>query len=173
MTFMRMQNLFVLIALLLFCTSPTETKVVKSMADCSQFFLNETSPNIPGILENGNILNQNRYKTICQRLNDETTFVTLYDTENKIPVFSASKYRGCDGGRPETPWKIETQVILFIRTTIVLFMNMDSMIQTHCTFRDTQIYIRKQSFLIYPLAKKLCSKKEMHKICHSVQHGNL
>lgn len=36
--------------------------------------------------------------------------MTLYDTLNKIPLFSAAKYRGCRDGRPEAHWKIEPQV---------------------------------------------------------------
>lgn len=118
MAFMKQQSLIVL---LLFCTSPTETKVVESVAECSEFFLQEKSPNIPEILVKGNILDQNRYKPICQTLANKRRFVTLYDTVNKIPVFSASKYRGHTDGRPNTPWMIEPQVFFFKSNNYIFF----------------------------------------------------
>ncbi|XP_068564196.1 endonuclease domain-containing 1 protein-like [Cebidichthys violaceus] len=98
--------------LLLLSIAPTGTEVVTSMADCAEFFLQQTPPDIPGILEGGNILNQNRYKPICQTFNNIRRFVTLYDTENKIPVFSAYKYREIQStGRPKNEiWKIEPQL---------------------------------------------------------------
>uniref|UniRef100_A0A3Q4FZ09 Uncharacterized protein n=1 Tax=Neolamprologus brichardi TaxID=32507 RepID=A0A3Q4FZ09_NEOBR len=104
-------HLLPLAALLLLSVFPTETKVVASVEDCKEFFLQQTPPHIPGILEGGIILDQNRYKLIRQTLNNTRTFVTLYDTQNKIPVFSAAKYRGGAGGkRPKNKWMIEPQV---------------------------------------------------------------
>uniref|UniRef100_A0A3Q2UR37 Uncharacterized protein n=1 Tax=Fundulus heteroclitus TaxID=8078 RepID=A0A3Q2UR37_FUNHE len=75
-------------ALLLLLSVHTLAEVVKSMSDCSQFFLDQTPPHVPGVLEDGKILNQNRYKPICQTYKNQRRFVTLYDTKNKIPVFS-------------------------------------------------------------------------------------
>ncbi|XP_028419764.1 endonuclease domain-containing 1 protein isoform X1 [Perca flavescens] len=89
---------------------PTVAEVVKSLSDCDQFLLEGTQPQVPGILEGGRILNQNRYKPICQTFDNERRFVTLYDTENRIPVFSAYKYRGGVGKRPANDWKIEPQL---------------------------------------------------------------
>lgn len=109
------KHLLPLAALLLLSIFPTETKVVASVEDCKEFFLQQTPPHIPGILEGGIILDQNRYKLICQTLNNTRTFVTLYDTQNKIPVFSAAKYRGGAGGkRPKNKWMIEPQVSVAI-----------------------------------------------------------
>uniref|UniRef100_A0A3B3CP66 Uncharacterized protein n=1 Tax=Oryzias melastigma TaxID=30732 RepID=A0A3B3CP66_ORYME len=81
--------------LLLFLSSsfkPAETEVVKSISDCADFLLDQTPPQIPNILTNGKILDQNRYKPICQTYQDTRTFLTLYDTEERIPVFSAIKF---------------------------------------------------------------------------------
>ncbi|KAF1380979.1 hypothetical protein PFLUV_G00169680 [Perca fluviatilis] len=89
---------------------PTVAEVVNSLSDCDQFLLEGTQPQVPGILEGGRILNQNRYKPICQTFDNERRFVTLYDTENRIPVFSAYKYRGGVGKRPANDWKIEPQL---------------------------------------------------------------
>ncbi|XP_032366401.1 endonuclease domain-containing 1 protein [Etheostoma spectabile] len=89
---------------------PTGAEVVASLSDCDQFLLQGSPPQVPDVLEGGRILNQNRYKAICQTFENERRFVTLYDTENRIPVFSAYKYRGGVGRRPANDWKIEPQL---------------------------------------------------------------
>uniref|UniRef100_A0A3Q4FZH0 Uncharacterized protein n=1 Tax=Neolamprologus brichardi TaxID=32507 RepID=A0A3Q4FZH0_NEOBR len=105
-------HLLPLAAVVLLYIVPTETKVVTSITECPDFFLDKTPPNIAGILEKGEIQDQNRYKPICQTFNDKRTFMTLYDTLNKIPLFSAAKYRGGgEGRRPKPNWKIEPQVV--------------------------------------------------------------
>uniref|UniRef100_A0A8C7WVL4 Endonuclease domain-containing 1 protein n=1 Tax=Oryzias sinensis TaxID=183150 RepID=A0A8C7WVL4_9TELE len=40
----------------------------------------------PNILEDGKILDQNRYKPICQTYRNTRTFLTLYDTKERIPL---------------------------------------------------------------------------------------
>ncbi|XP_026225433.1 uncharacterized protein LOC113168600 [Anabas testudineus] len=107
---LKMWCLLPFAVLLLLSITPTETEVVNEMSDCEGFLLNETLPNIPGVLEHGNIQDQNRYKVICQTYNDTRRFVTLYDTNNKIPVFSAYKYRGGQKERKRPPWMIEPQL---------------------------------------------------------------
>ncbi|XP_037335948.2 endonuclease domain-containing 1 protein-like [Pungitius pungitius] len=97
-------------ALLLLSIVPTVTEVVRSISECNEYFLDDAAPNIPGILVGGEILDQNRYKAICQTWNDRRRFVTLYDTENKIPVFSAYKYQGAEKIKRPGGWKIEPQL---------------------------------------------------------------
>uniref|UniRef100_A0A8C4Z2D9 Uncharacterized protein n=1 Tax=Gadus morhua TaxID=8049 RepID=A0A8C4Z2D9_GADMO len=94
--------------------SPTE--VVRSVRDCAQFFLGGTPPEIPGVLKGGDIVIEARYKPICQTYRDCRRFMTLYDTVNKIPVFSAYRYKGHTGGTlTRTPtWMGEPQVILYL-----------------------------------------------------------
>lgn len=95
--------------------APTVAEVVKSLSECVGFLLEEIPPNIPGILVDGSILDQNRYKVVCQTYQNQKRFMTLYDTVNRIPVFSAGRFKGTDGGkRPHPPWNMEPQV----RTTI-------------------------------------------------------
>lgn len=90
---------------------PTLTEVVSSVSDCNEFLLDAKPPEIPDILNGNNILDQNRYKPICQTYRNSKKFLTLYDIENRIPVFSAYKYTGeTTQKRPETPWMIEPQV---------------------------------------------------------------
>lgn len=114
MTSLKRRSLLVLTAVLLPFFIPTVAKVVNSISECDQFLLEKTPPQVPGILERGIILNPTRYKTICQTFENEARFVTLYDIENKIPVFSAYKYSGeKDKGRPRTFWKIEPEVGFF------------------------------------------------------------
>lgn len=101
--------------LLLLVFIPTGAKVVKSISDCENFFLSHHDhhhpPEIPGILRSGEVTNSKRYKVICQVFLNKRRFVTLYDIDNKIPVFSAYVYRGQSvPGRPKTPWRVEPQV---------------------------------------------------------------
>ncbi|XP_031706495.1 endonuclease domain-containing 1 protein-like isoform X1 [Anarrhichthys ocellatus] len=112
LTLLKMYRLRPVAALLLLLLSiaPAGAEVVTSMADCEEFFLQQTPPDIPGILEGGKILNQNRYKLICQTFKNMRRFVTLYDTENKIPVFSAYKYRAIQSNGTKREWKIEPQL---------------------------------------------------------------
>jgi len=99
-------------ATILLSIHPTQTAVVNSMADCPGFLLEEKTPNVPDVLQNGTILDQNRYKVICQTFKNKHQFVTLYDTRNRIPVFSAFKYRGTDGKKSNRPrrWMMEPEV---------------------------------------------------------------
>lgn len=97
--------------LLLLPSVPTLAEVVKSLSECDQFLLDRTPPRVPGILKGGKVLNQNRYKPICQTFMNKARFVTLYDVSNRIPVFSAFKYVGeKDRKRPKTKWRTEPQV---------------------------------------------------------------
>eukprot|EP00063_Salmo_salar_P069502 XP_014044337.1 PREDICTED: endonuclease domain-containing 1 protein-like [Salmo salar] len=78
---------------------------------CQNFFLEGTTPNLTGILVDGTVQNQNRYKPICQLFNNIYRFATLYDTTNRIPVFSAYTFTGPPTDpRPHQPWMIEPQV---------------------------------------------------------------
>ncbi|KAK2899626.1 hypothetical protein Q8A73_012755 [Channa argus] len=116
MTSLKTWCLLSLSVLLLLLIAPTETEVVELMSQCDEFFLEKTPPQVPGSLEKGKIKNSDQYKAICQTYRDERMFVTLYDTKNKIPVFSAYKYRGEgpldeDKRRPKNVvWKIEPQL---------------------------------------------------------------
>uniref|UniRef100_A0AAY5JW34 Endonuclease domain-containing 1 protein n=1 Tax=Esox lucius TaxID=8010 RepID=A0AAY5JW34_ESOLU len=63
-----------------------------SVPQCEDFFLEKTTPNIPDILVNGEVPDKERYKPICQTFKNSYRFATLYDTTNRIPVFSAYKF---------------------------------------------------------------------------------
>ncbi|XP_069574096.1 endonuclease domain-containing 1 protein-like [Brachyistius frenatus] len=100
-----------LLLLLLLSITSSSAEVVYSLSVCDSFFLEGTPPQIPGILKGGKILNQNQYKPICQTYKNKRMFLTLYDINNKIPVFSAYKYRGeQERGRPKKGWMIEPQL---------------------------------------------------------------
>ncbi|KAL0970656.1 hypothetical protein UPYG_G00245190 [Umbra pygmaea] len=100
--------------LLLSLLPPGLPHVVESFSknkDCEKFFLDGITPTIPGVLVNGIVQDQNRFKPICQMFNNVYRFATLYDTTNKIPVFSAYTYNGIDGDGIKRPaWKIEPQL---------------------------------------------------------------
>ncbi|XP_056335326.1 endonuclease domain-containing 1 protein [Danio aesculapii] len=82
-------RLFVVPVLLVFGFPLIMTKIVDSFSKCSEFFVRSKPPVIPDILKDSVSKDNNRYKLICQ---DKVYFATLYDTTNKIPVFSAYKY---------------------------------------------------------------------------------
>ncbi|XP_036843025.1 endonuclease domain-containing 1 protein-like [Oncorhynchus mykiss] len=100
--------------LLLSLLPPALSRVVDKFSDvpqCQKFFLDGTTPNLPGILVGGIVKDQNRYKPICQLFNNTYRFATLYDTFNRIPVFSAYTFSGPPTGpRPKDPWMIEPQL---------------------------------------------------------------
>lgn len=90
---------------------PTLTEVVSLVSDCNEFLLEEKPPEVPDILKDGNILNPNRYKPVCQTYKNMRRFFTLYDIKNRIPVFSAYKFKGEeDTGRPHKRWMMEPQL---------------------------------------------------------------
>ncbi|XP_038839234.1 endonuclease domain-containing 1 protein-like [Salvelinus namaycush] len=99
--------------LLLSLLPPALSHVVENFTDvpdCENFFLEGTTPNLPGILVDGTVKNEGRYKPICQLFNTIYRFATLYDTFNRIPVFSAYTFTGYITGRPDDPWMIEPQL---------------------------------------------------------------
>ncbi|XP_055769412.1 endonuclease domain-containing 1 protein-like isoform X1 [Salvelinus fontinalis] len=108
--------------LLLSLLPPALSHVVKKFSDvpqCKSFFLKGTTPNLPGILVDGKVQDQNRYKPICQlfkykkktEVKNIYRFATLYDTTNRIPVFSAYTFTGPPTDRrPNQRWMIEPQL---------------------------------------------------------------
>ncbi|KAI7789985.1 endonuclease domain-containing 1 protein-like [Triplophysa rosa] len=88
------------------------SKLEDNITACGDFFFEDKSPVIPGILEDS-VTQDNRYKIICQKYKNKIRFATIYDTTNRIPVFSAYKYTGTNNfTRPEIPriWRTESQL---------------------------------------------------------------
>uniref|UniRef100_A0A4W5LRG1 Uncharacterized protein n=1 Tax=Hucho hucho TaxID=62062 RepID=A0A4W5LRG1_9TELE len=100
--------------LLLSLLPPALSHVVKNFSvvpQCEEFFMQGTTPNLPGILYDGTVRDQNRYKPICQLYNTIYRFATLYDTTNRIPVFSAYTFTGPPTDcRPKDLWMMEPQL---------------------------------------------------------------
>ncbi|RVE60819.1 hypothetical protein OJAV_G00184480 [Oryzias javanicus] len=109
--FTECEKMLLFLLLVFLPAVPIETEVVGTLTDCPGFFVEETPPEIPNILVGGNIQDQNRYKVICQTFENKRRFLTLYDTKNKIPAFSAYRFTGGQSGRPKgNLWKIEPQL---------------------------------------------------------------
>ncbi|XDV33825.1 hypothetical protein PO909_004093 [Leuciscus waleckii] len=116
---MRLFIASVLAVLLVFSCPFVTSEVLKTFDKCSEFFFRGQSPVIPGIL---NPRSENdRYKKICQKYTSKEKdsenvgsgymFATLYDTTNRIPVFSAYKYTGRGNfRRPSSSWMVEPQL---------------------------------------------------------------
>ncbi|KAI2653107.1 Endonuclease domain-containing 1 protein [Labeo rohita] len=102
-------HLFVVSVLLVLGFPLIVSEVVDSFGTCSEFFFNEQPPVIPGVLRNSVSQDNSCYKLICQKHKNAYRFATLYNTANKIPVFSAYKYTGNSAERV-IPWMIEPQL---------------------------------------------------------------
>ncbi|KAL6481268.1 hypothetical protein MHYP_G00093480 [Metynnis hypsauchen] len=92
--------------LLLLALSGCSSEVVDDFTQmCPQFFAN---PN--GIVSPPTVFKGNNYKQICQIQEKTPEYATLYDTEKKIPVYSAYKFKGVVGCKRLTKWYIEPQL---------------------------------------------------------------
>lgn len=70
--------------------------------DCKQFLY-------MGTLPRG--LEEQPFKKICQYYEGGPRFVTLYDTFNHIPIYSAYTFKRSDGSKKvDVPWMYEPQV---------------------------------------------------------------
>lgn len=70
---------------------------------CTRFFLNNQPIAPPALV-------RPRYQQICQMLGGVHRYATLYDTQNRIPVYSAYHYTIHPPGLNEIGWMIEPQV---------------------------------------------------------------
>ncbi|ROI62428.1 Endonuclease domain-containing 1 protein [Anabarilius grahami] len=69
--------------------------------ECGQFFANGKSPTT---------FTGSQYEQICQTLNNVAHYATLYDTHNRIPVYSAYKFEGIKKCNRLNKWHIEPQI---------------------------------------------------------------
>ncbi|XP_072530141.1 endonuclease domain-containing 1 protein-like [Salminus brasiliensis] len=101
-------------AVLMLLTLGALGEVVMDLNACKQFFLKEKPP-VFGV---GSTVSQvpiagDRFKKICQKYQGTSHYATLYDTAEKIPVYSAYQYQrtaGCTINRPDITWMIEAQI---------------------------------------------------------------
>ncbi|KAI5108652.1 endonuclease domain-containing 1 protein-like, partial [Silurus meridionalis] len=101
-------KILALVLLLSAFSSLTLMEVVNDFSSprCSAFFIKNRNHIITPT-----VLKGNQYKRICQHWENEYRFATLYDTKNRIPVYSAYTYYGKDPpGRENVPWKNEPQL---------------------------------------------------------------
>ncbi|XP_073716105.1 endonuclease domain-containing 1 protein-like [Misgurnus anguillicaudatus] len=93
-----MIHLLVMLSLL----SGGSTEVVQNFqTECGDYFYKKVTPTV---------LNGPQYRQICQTLYDTHYYATLYDTNNKIPVYSAYKYTGSFKCDRLDKWYIEPQL---------------------------------------------------------------
>ncbi|KAL6473338.1 hypothetical protein MHYP_G00168990 [Metynnis hypsauchen] len=103
------------IPVLMLLTLGAVGEVVKDFKEhaCKEFFLNDEPPEFQTNGIASQVPVEGRYVQICQRYKNKYHYATLYDTFNKIPVYSAYRYErtaDCTVKRPNTPWKIEPQL---------------------------------------------------------------
>uniref|UniRef100_A0A9J7ZVC9 Endonuclease domain-containing 1 protein-like n=1 Tax=Cyprinus carpio carpio TaxID=630221 RepID=A0A9J7ZVC9_CYPCA len=94
--------LLLLHVLMLSLLSSGSAEVVQDFeSECGQFFANRKSPTrFP----------ESQYKQICQTLKNYVYYATFYDTQNKIPVYSAYKFDGLKDCTRQDKWYIEPQL---------------------------------------------------------------
>ncbi|XP_036413384.1 endonuclease domain-containing 1 protein-like [Colossoma macropomum] len=92
--------------LLLLALSGCSSEVVDDFKKtCPDFFANPEGTQSPPTVFTGN-----DYKQICQILDNKYEYATLYDTANRIPVYSAYKFEGLMGCKRRNNWYIEPQL---------------------------------------------------------------
>ncbi|KAL7858863.1 hypothetical protein AOLI_G00189650 [Acnodon oligacanthus] len=103
------------ISVLMLLTLRAVGEVVKNFKEhaCKEFFLDGEPPEFQTNGIASLVPEEGRYVQICQRYNNKYHYATLYDTAEKIPVYSAYRYERrtkCNVKRPTIPWKIEPQL---------------------------------------------------------------
>ncbi|XP_066490669.1 endonuclease domain-containing 1 protein-like [Tiliqua scincoides] len=95
--------MMLLLLLLFICVCWSgNSEVVTSFEDtCPQFFFRGTPP--------GDSLEPTNLARICQRYKNQYRFATLYDKDNRIPVYSAYIYNPGRAKRPNK-WMVEPQL---------------------------------------------------------------
>ncbi|KAG7262324.1 hypothetical protein CRUP_036511 [Coryphaenoides rupestris] len=98
-------TLFKIIGLLFVAaTTPTHADCQENLIEaCQQFvYMNRLPQGLQGP----------PFQCICQRYNGKARFVTLYDTLNRTPVYSAYTFKRSTGGsaRVDVPWMYEPQL---------------------------------------------------------------
>ncbi|KAA0713586.1 hypothetical protein E1301_Tti019623 [Triplophysa tibetana] len=93
---------FFLPVVMLWLLSGASAEVVQTFGNqCDDFFAVKQPPII---------IPTPAFKKICQRLKNVVYYATLYDTSNKIPVYSAYKFEGLMNCKRSSTWYIEPQL---------------------------------------------------------------
>nr|XP_055062672.1 endonuclease domain-containing 1 protein-like [Misgurnus anguillicaudatus] len=93
--------MFLLPVMLLLFSGGSAEVVNNFLNNCPQYFINNITPTI---------LSGNQYKQICQTLGNIQYYATLYDTDNKIPVYSAYNLAARVQCKRLNNWFIEPQL---------------------------------------------------------------
>ncbi|XP_056585768.1 endonuclease domain-containing 1 protein-like isoform X2 [Triplophysa dalaica] len=92
---------FFLPVVMLWLLSGASARVVSAFENqCDGFFADKQPPIITPTPA---------FQNICQTLNDVVYYATLYDTSNKIPVYSAYKFEELRQCKRSSGWYIEPQ----------------------------------------------------------------
>ncbi|CAM4502185.1 unnamed protein product [Leuciscus chuanchicus] len=94
-----------LLMLMLTLLSGGSARVVTNFEqECGESFANRKSPFVMSFS------GQPQYQQICQTLNGVVYYSTYYDTNNKIPVYSAYRFNGKMSCTRKNNWYIEPQL---------------------------------------------------------------
>ncbi|XP_057188308.1 endonuclease domain-containing 1 protein-like [Triplophysa rosa] len=93
--------MFFLPVMLLLLSGASARFVLDFQRQCSGFFHHNIPPTV---------FPAPRYTQLCQTLNNVDHYATLYDTKNKIPVYSAYVFTGWVDCKKDSDWYIEPQL---------------------------------------------------------------
>ncbi|XP_046905030.1 endonuclease domain-containing 1 protein-like [Hypomesus transpacificus] len=116
-------------------TAGVRGKVEKELSpECREFLYMGTPP--VGV-------EHHALKTICQRFLNRARYVTLYDTTNHVPVYSAYTFKRSDGEkRMDVPWMYEPQLSTLSDTGEMQPFPLGYM---HMNFEDAQAVLNDYS----------------------------
>lgn len=99
MTFYRIDEALIFLLVIVMTGGEVQEKL---SPECKEFLYMGTMPQG---------LEDQPFKKICQFYLGKPRYVTLYDTVNRIPVYSAYTFKRTDGfRRADVPWMYEPQV---------------------------------------------------------------
>uniref|UniRef100_H3A286 Uncharacterized protein n=1 Tax=Latimeria chalumnae TaxID=7897 RepID=H3A286_LATCH len=130
----------------------TNQEVVQSFNNrCDRFFFQNTEPSGFG----------NNYRRICQRYKNQYRFATLYDQNNRVPVYSSYIYQDNTSGNRSDIWKLEPQLANWPPSVKV-----SQLVDMMGTNINQRIQVSQAVKTDYETGKPKFDKGHLNPVCH-------